>query len=76
MKITKIVAQGCLVYSVTLTPNPIEAFFGVKEKTVNYRDTGQTFTYGGGHAYVSEDGDFLSNDSAIGKAIDKYRNRF
>lgn len=60
------------VYDVTLAPNFIERLFGVKEKTISLKDSGDEYTFGGGTVYIDKDGNKLSNHNYIGEAIDKF----
>lgn len=79
MKITKIEQEGN-IYTVTFTPNWWERLFGYKEKSNKYKDTYLTYTYGGGHVYVNQEGKELSNTHGYGsdirRAIDNWRRRF
>lgn len=63
-------------YIVTFIPNIIERFFGVKEKTKRYKDTWDTYTFGGGHVYVNEKGEQLNNGNWIAEKIDNWRRKF
>jgi hypothetical protein len=78
MKITKIEKDKDKynIYCVTLAPNFIEKFFGVKERVEKFKDTGSEYWSGGGIVYVNQDGEHLGNGSSIGEAIDKWRRRF
>ena len=64
------------VYVVTLKPNWLEKLFGYKEKREEYKDTGSTYTFGGGHVYMGKDGDRLDNCNLIGEAIDRWRRKW
>lgn len=64
------------IYVVTLTPNWFEKLFGVKEKENEYKDTGATYMFGGGRAYIKKNGDDLGNGHWISEAIDKWRRRW
>lgn len=64
------------IFTVTLEPNWFEKLFGVKEKEVKYKDTGNTFVFGDGHVYVDQNGEQLHNHSTIGEEIDKFRRRW
>ena len=75
MKITKIEYKE-LLHHVTFEPNFLERLFGVKSKVVKYRNSGATFTYGGGSVYYREDGKKLGNGDWVGETIDKWRNSF
>lgn len=79
MKITKIEKEEGRysgTYLVTLTPYLIERFFGIKERVEKYKDTDSTYTFGGGHIYVNQEGDSTKNGSYIGESIDKWRRKF
>lgn len=73
MKIANITNKG-RIYSVELVPNFFERLIGIKPKTVEYKDTYSTFTYGGGSVYIREDGYRTGNGDWIPEAIDKWRN--
>jgi len=64
------------VYNVTLIPNWLEKLFGVKEKTVKYKDSGSSYICGGGTIYVKQDGNRTSNGEWIAEEIDKWRRAF
>lgn len=61
------------VYIVIFRPNFVQGLFGVMEEEVRYKDTGNTYYYGGGHVYVTQKGELVGNMSCIGEAIDNYR---
>ena len=61
------------IYEITFTPNWLEKLFGIKEKTKEYADSGQIYTFGGGRVYVDKSGNRLSNGSRISEAIDRFR---
>jgi hypothetical protein len=75
MKINKIQrkANEYGIYEVTLTPNWLERIFNFKEKVNQYKDTGSTYTFGGGTVYVDRKGRRLDNGHWIAEAIDRYR---
>lgn len=75
MKISNIEKEAN-IYIVTLTPNIIERFFGVKQKTKRYKDTYDTYTFGGGHVYINEKGKQLNNGNWIAETIDNWRRKF
>jgi|Laugrespbdmm15sn_2_1035079.scaffolds.fasta_scaffold114307_1 hypothetical protein len=75
MKISNI-EQEKNIYIVTFIPNIIERFFGVKEKTKRYKDTWDTYTFGGGHVYITEKGKQLNNGNWIAERIDNWRRKF
>lgn len=75
MKIEKIEYKD-LSYHVTFVPNALEKLFGVKPKTVKYKNSGSTFMCGGGTVFLREDGKKLSNGDWVGEAIDIFRNKF
>lgn len=79
MKITKIENEG-RVYSITFKPNWVEALLGIKEKIKKYKDTGATYSFGGGNVYVDQKGRELGNTigygSEIREAIDRHRRSF
>ena len=64
------------VYEVTFQPNWLEKLFGVVEKQKEYRNSGSTYSFGGGTVYIDKDGNYLSNGSYIGESIDKWRRQF
>lgn len=78
MKIKKIEAKPSLsgVYEVTLTPNWFEKLFGIKEKVIQVKNTGATYTFGGGTVYVDREGNRLDNGHWIAKAVDKHRRKW
>jgi hypothetical protein len=61
------------IYVVTFKPNWLEKLFGVEEKQKEYKDSGRTYTIGGGAVYINKDGDRLGNGNSISDAIDKWR---
>lgn len=71
MYITKIERNNN--FHVTFSPNWIERLFGVKEKVVEYKDSGRVYVFGGGTKYIGEDGDITGNGSYIGESIDVWR---
>lgn len=73
MSVKEIVRLGAGKYSVLLTPNLIETVFGLKEKTVLLKRSGDTYMFGGGSVYIRKDGSELPNNHYIGVAIDKFR---
>jgi hypothetical protein len=77
MKVTKIEQQpySPYVYEVTLTPNFIEKFFGIKEKIKRFKDTKDEYLFGGG-VYINEEGEYLGNGHWIGEKIDKFKRKF
>jgi len=79
MKITNIERDGN-IYTLTFEPNFIERLFNIKKKIKRYKDTLSTYTFGGGHVYVDEDGRDLGNNfgygSNIREKIDRWRNKF
>lgn len=75
MKIANITNEG-LIYTVELVPNWFEKLFGVKPKSVRYRQTFSTFEYGGGNVYIREDGYRTKNGDSITEAIDRWINKF
>lgn len=76
MKITKIEYKADCLYHVTFEPNFLENIFGVKSKVVKYRNTGDTYTFGGGSVSIREDGVKLTNHNWVMEALDKFRNKF
>jgi hypothetical protein len=64
------------IYVVTLRPNWVEKLFGVKEKVCEYKDTGDTYRFGGGHVYLKKNGTGLGNGHWISDAIDIWRRRW
>jgi len=75
MKISKI-EKIDYQYRVTLSPNWLERLFGVKEKVWTFRDSGSTYTFGGGTCYTRSDGKQTGNGSWIAEAIDIWRRKF
>lgn len=79
MIISKIEKEGN-IYLVTREPNFIERVFGVKPRVDKYKDTGNTYTFGGGHVYVDQKGNELGNGLGYGsdtrEVIDCWRRRF
>jgi len=75
MKINKIKRKedNYGIYEVTLVPNWLERIFNVQEKIKEYKDTGSTYTFGGGAVYVDRQGRRLDNGHWIAEAIDRYR---
>jgi hypothetical protein len=79
MEITKIEKEEGRysgTYLVTLTPNLIERFFGIKERVEKYKDTDSTYLSGGGNIYVNQEGYKTRNGSYIGESIDRWRRKF
>lgn len=76
MKIEKIEFINGNQYHVTFSPYFIEKLFGVKPKIIRYRNTGDTFTFGGDRVFIREDGKRLRNGDWVGVAIDKFINKF
>jgi hypothetical protein len=78
MKIIKIEeeASNYNVYNVTFQPNWLEKIFGVKEKTKQFKDNNNSYTFGGGHVYLNKKCEELGNGNWIGEAIDKWRRRW
>jgi len=64
------------VYFVTFEPNWLERLFGVKPREERFKDTGSTYTFGGGHVYYDIEGYQLDNGSYIGKTIDAFRRKW
>lgn len=75
MKITKIEIKN-FAYEVTFVPNWLEKIFGVKSKVKKFKPTGNTYAYGGGNIYLSEDGSPLENGNWIAVSIDQWKNKF
>lgn len=71
MKISKIEKKDGIYY-VTLIPNFFERIFNFKEKVEKYKETGMTYTFGGGTVYIKDDGTKTSNGDKVGEAIDKW----
>lgn len=64
------------IYEVDFTPNWFEKLFGIKDTTKSYKDTGGSYMFGGGSVYMNSDCEQLGNSSDIGRAIDKFRNKW
>jgi hypothetical protein len=64
------------IYLVTFEPNWLEKLFGIKEKLEKYKDTGEVFTFGGGHVYINQDGEQLINHNSIGETLDNFRRKW
>lgn len=60
-------------FVVTFTPSWFEKLFGIKEQEEEYKDTGETYHYGGGVVYIKKNGEYLGNGNYIGVAIDNWR---
>lgn len=75
MKITNITQEGN-IYTVTFTPSWLEKLFGCKKRSEKYKDTGDIYQFGGGHAYIRQDGSELGNLNNIRKEIDKWRRKW
>ncbi len=75
MKIKEI-TNDAGVYNVTLVPNWLEKIFNIKEKTVKYKDSGNSYVLGGGSIYTRQDGTRTSNGEWIAEEIDKWRRSF
>lgn len=76
MKIDKIEEEKYDIYKVYYKPNWLERLFGIKAKTIKYKDSGREFVLGGGTVYIKEDGTKLGNFNSIGKTIDNFRRKF
>lgn len=76
MKVEKIEKEGYSIYKVHLVPSKIEKFFGAKPEIVRYKDTGDTYRFGGQTAYLKENGQKCGNDDWIAQQIDMWRNKF
>jgi len=72
MKITSITEEQ-YIYTVTISPNWFERFFGIKERQEKFRKTDKIYSFGGGAVYRRQDGSELPNNHWIGEAIDKHR---
>lgn len=55
------------VFSVMFKPNWLERVFGAITHTKQYKDTGEKYLIGGGHVYITKDGEELGNSNWIGK---------
>lgn len=64
------------IYVVTFQPNWLEKLLGFEEKQKEYKDTDETYVFGDGNVYLSNDGKILVNGSRIGKVIDKWRRKW
>lgn len=58
------------IYKITFTPCWIGEFLGIKSKVKQYKDTKNTFTFGGGGIYINPDGSKVSNGSRVAEAIE------
>jgi hypothetical protein len=76
MKITKIENNENWIYTVYLEPNLFEKLIGIKHKIVRYKDTGDTYTFGGQTAYIKDNGERCGNGDWIAKKIDNFRRIF
>jgi len=75
MKITNI-EQNKNIYTVTFTPGIIGKLFFMREKTVQYKDIGETYMLGGDHVYVDKNGERLGIFDPIQEKLTAFRNRF
>ena len=64
------------IYEVTFAPNWLERLFGVEEKTKEYKDRDENYTFGGGNVYLDKSGKELGNGNWIGEAIDRFRRKW
>ncbi len=76
MKITKIEKENLNIYAVTLTPNRFERILGFTENVKRYKDSGSTFTFGGGNVYINQKGEKEGPWHDDCMAIDKWRRAF
>lgn len=76
IKEIKLKEDSICVYEVTFTPNWLEKLFGIKEKTIEYKDIGKTYKFGGGNVYINKPGYQLRNGNWIGEAIDRWRKKW
>ena len=78
MKIKKIEddKEKSNVYIVTLIPNWFEKLLGDKETEIKYKDTGDTYSFGGGRVYIDQLGKQLGNHNYIGDALDNWIRRW
>ena len=76
MKIAEITKDSANVFIVRFVPNWLEKKFGVKEKTIKYKDSDSTYMSGGGTIYTRQDGSRTSNGNWVAYAIDKWRRSF
>ena len=75
MKITNVYFKEG-VWNVRFRPTRLERLFGFKEEVKEYKDTYETYTYGGGGVYISKGGRRLSPYSWIGQSIDIWKRKF
>lgn len=64
------------IYVVTLEPSWLGKLFGKKREQLRIKDTGNTFTYGGGSVYLLQNGMELLNHSKIGTAVDQWKRQW
>lgn len=61
------------VFIVHFTPTFLEYLFGYKSKKSKFKDTGATYSFGGGKVYINKKGELLDNGNNIATAIDNFR---
>lgn len=76
MKITDVKKEGHMIYIITLAPNAIERFFGLKETTMRIKETYSSYSFGGGNVYIYENGKKLGNGHWIGEYLDNWQRKF
>jgi hypothetical protein len=73
MKVVSVKKIDKNIYDVTLKPNWIEILIGLKEKTIQYRETDEYYKLTRGAVYVDRKGKELGVFNRIGIAIDEFK---
>lgn len=74
MKIDNIKSENG-IYTVSLVPNRLEKFFGIKPKVKRYKDSGCKYTFGD-NSYISENGKKTANGDWIAESINHWKRKF
>lgn len=75
MKITNIVKETSSIFQVTLKPNWLERFFGIKEETKRFKDSGNEYMFGSETIYLNEKGIKIGR-GYIQEELDEFRRKF
>jgi len=75
MKIIGVKTIKSYIYELDIKYNWLERLFGSKSGKYKFKETDSIFTFGGGHVYIDEEGEKLTNFDKRGEYMDRWKRK-